>query len=191
MEHKWRKNPISLQLHKQQQQQLFCCCILMVIMWPAPYWWYTQRLCPVSSSWLPNNPSSGVSECRILHNVWLCVSYCIGPLLNMHSVCSVGHLFHSGCVSDILKRTVYLRPSLWVSDLCILRASCTYFSTTHTFFSNSCLHRVVYCKEQQQFFRARLDQWLPNVDLPTPPPSLLNHEAILDRNKSKKQCIRL
>ena len=135
-----------------------------------------------------------VSECCILHSVYLCVSVTAYRLLNMHSAYFVGHLLHSYLQSELF---MCVEPHR-LSTNCILSASCASCAHTFVHFSNSCLHRasLSLCSVNSPTLGVAAVLQSPGWPMaskrgPTLPPSLLSHEAILDRNKSKKQCIRL
>ena len=112
-----------------------------------------------------------VSECCILHSVYLCVSVTAYRLLNMHSAYFVGHLLHSYLPSELF---ICVEPHR-LSTNCILSASCASCAHTFVHFSNSCLHRasLSLCSVNSPtlgvaaVLQSRVDQWLPNVDLPS------------------------
>ena len=89
--------------------------VMSTVQWPNVQWPYVQ--CPVAQC-----PTIllQVSECCILHSVYLCVSVTAYRLLNMHSVCIVGHLLHSYLQSELF---MCVEPHS-LSTNCILSASC-------------------------------------------------------------------
>ena len=110
----------------------------------------------------------------------------------MHTVCIVGRSLHSFCKVNCLFVCLYSEYQLHIKGfLCTLVIHSSTSATVVCFAVG-----VVQCKEPDWDGSSSSEPGLTNgfqtwTCPASLPPSLLSHEAIWDRNKSKKQCIRL